>query len=45
MGVSLSWIGMQATTGEALRNLGLCETGASGEYFDFPISGVALANG
>jgi hypothetical protein len=46
MGVSLAWVGIQATTAEQIHaTLGLTETGSSGLFYDFPIAGLALSNG
>jgi hypothetical protein len=43
MGVSLSWIGIQtAIPGEVHAKLGLSETGASGDYYDFQMAGLVL---
>jgi hypothetical protein len=45
MGVSMSWIGVQAMTADELHaKLGLSETEASGKYFDFSIAGLMLPN-
>ena len=46
MGVSLSWIAAQSTTAdEFYRKLSLSETGARGDYYDFPMAGLMLPNG
>ena len=45
MGISLAWIGVQARTPNDVQEmLGLTETGASGEFFDFAIAGIVLPN-
>jgi hypothetical protein len=43
MGVSLSWVAVRATTANELyTKLGLAETGARGDYYDFPMAGLTL---
>jgi hypothetical protein len=43
MGVSFCWVGVEAKTAdEVYARLGVFETGASGDCYDFPISGLML---
>jgi hypothetical protein len=43
MGVSFCWVGVEAKTAdEVYAKLGVSETGASGDCYDFPISGLML---
>ena len=45
MGVSLAWLGIQTTAAEEVQaRLGVSETGESGDYYDFPMAGLMLAN-
>jgi len=44
MGVSLSWLGVETTAAEVYARLGVSETGESGDYDDFPMAGLMLAN-
>jgi hypothetical protein len=45
MGVSLAWVGVQATTAEDVQAmLGLTDAGSTGHYYDFPIVGLAIPN-
>lgn len=47
MGVSLSWIAVEAKTADAVQTaLGVVETGEAGwDYYDFPMAGRLLENG
>jgi len=46
MGVSLAWVGVQATSAHDIHAiLGLTEAGPSGHFLDFALSGFALASG
>lgn len=45
MGFRISWMAAQGPMAEVLAALGANTTGATGEYFDFPLSSGQLSNG
>ena len=46
MGVSLSWVGIQAMSADEVHaKLGLTGTGAIGDFYDFPLGGLMLPSG